>query len=104
IQYKGRGGSGELDIALGGNPRITEGRTTRTRAELVIDGADVDARLERKLDVTQFGSPVRSVTTTRDPRVANRVVVSIELLVPSTLALQRTATGVRWQVRENAIW
>ena len=42
----GRGGD-ELSYV-----RVTEGARTKTRAELIVDGVDIDARLEKKLDVT----------------------------------------------------
>lgn len=86
------------------NARISDGARTKTRAELVIDGVDLDARFENRVDVTDQGSPVRAVTTRRDPRVANRVIVSFELLVPSKTTVERSTGGVRWRVVENAVW
>jgi hypothetical protein len=71
--------------------------------ELVVDGVDIDARLEGTRDVTGLGSPVRSITTYRDPRV-HRVIVRVDLLVPCTTSLHRTRDGVRWQIAEEAAW
>ena len=101
ISYRGRNGSGDLEIAVAPNVVVTEGRVTKTRAELYLDGVELGANLERKLDVTNLGSPVRSVTTYRDPRIANRVVVVIELITASTPRVVRHAGGIRWLFQEN---
>ena len=104
VSYKGKNGSGEVWLAVPANVRVTEGMRTKTRAEIVVDGVDFDSRLERTVDVTNYGSPVRNVTTRRDARIANRVIVSVELIVPSRLTIERAAGGVRWRVVENAVW
>ena len=104
VSFKGKNGSGEVFLAMPAGVRVTEGVRTKTRAELVVDGVELDARLERNVDLTDYGSPVRAMTTRRDPRVANRVIVSIELLVPSSAKIERTAGGVRWRIVENAVW
>jgi type IV pilus assembly protein PilQ len=101
IVYRGRNGSGDLEIAVAPNVAVSEGRVTKTRAELYLDGVELGANLERKLDVTNFGSPVRSVTTYRDPRIANRVVVVIEFITASTPRIVRHAGGIRWRFQEN---
>jgi hypothetical protein len=104
VSFQGRNGSGEITIAVPAGVRVSEGPRTKLHAFLLLDGVDVDARLEGKVDVTRFGSPVRSVTTSRDPRVAGRVVVELELIVPSTTTVGQAAGGVRWTIREDAAW
>jgi len=47
---------------------------------------------------------VPRVTTPRVPRIANRVIVRVDLLVPCSTSLRRTAEGVRWQIAEEAAW
>ena len=83
------------------NVRVTMGRLTRGRAELILDGVEIGTNLERTLDVTRFGSPVRSITTYRDARVAGRVHVVVELIAPSTPTVKQTADGIRWLFHGN---
>ena len=40
----------------------------------------------------------------RDPRIAGRVTIRLDLLVPCTTKLQRTADGARWQIDEASVW
>ena len=47
---------------------------------------------------------VESITTARDPRVADRVIVRVDLRVPCTTSLHRTANGARWRIDEEAAW
>ena len=96
VAYRGREGQGDVDIALTGDVRVTPGVSTRTYAELIVDGVLLPGSLEKKSDVTRFGSPVRTVTVVRDPRIANRFYVRVALLAPATPSVKRSATGVRW--------
>jgi len=54
--------------------------------------------------VTEFGSPVRTITTRRDPRLAHRAIIRLDLLVPCATSLQRTGDGARWRIDEEAAW
>ena len=104
VGFSGKNGLADITLQLPPGTRIYEGNHTRTRAQLIVDGVDVDARLEKKSDMTNYGSPVRTLTTYRDPHVANRVVIVVELLVPSTTKLERKGNDVRWRVTEDDIW
>ncbi|HEY6039605.1 MAG TPA: hypothetical protein VIV58_35235, partial [Kofleriaceae bacterium] len=64
---------------------------------------DPGAPLEDR-DVSAFHSPVTKITARRDPRIPGRVTIRIDLLVPCTTKLQRTADGARWQIAEAAAW
>ncbi|MDQ3296889.1 MAG: type IV pilus secretin PilQ, partial [Myxococcota bacterium] len=98
IRFHGTDGSGQVDIAMAGNATVTVGEVTATHAELIIDNADLGAKLERKLDVTKFGSPVRAVSSFRDRRTPNRVRLIAELAQPVTPVFDRDASGsVRWR-------
>ena len=81
--------------------RVTEGLVTQTHAELILVGVSLDARLDRKLDVLKFGSPIRSITIYRDARVPTRVHVIVDLLAPSTPSIRRTAGGIQWHFQGN---
>ena len=97
IKYSGREGQGDLDIMFGGDARVTEGLTTKSYAELIVDGPSLASQLERsKQDVTKFGSPLRSVTVTRDPRDPSRFYVRVALLAPATATIRRSPGMVRW--------
>jgi hypothetical protein len=99
VVFHGEEGYAHLDIALAGDVKITMGAVTRSRAELILDGVDVAARLEGIIDVTRFGSPIRSVRTYRDPQSPKRVRVIVELIAPVTSRVQQTATGLRWKLQ-----
>jgi hypothetical protein len=32
------------------------------------------------------------------------VIVSVELIVPCSFVMERSAAGLRWKITENAIW
>jgi hypothetical protein len=104
VSFAGRNGAGVVELALPEQVRIAEGAHTRYLVQLIVDGVDLDAELERSRDVTELGSPVKAVTTYRDPRVANRVIVRVDLLTPCSTSLRRTAEGARWQIVEEAAW
>ena len=80
---------------LGG--AVSLGEVTATHAELVIDNVALAASLERKLDVSRFGSPVRAVSSFRDRRSPNRVRLIAELASPATPTFDRDARGVHWR-------
>ncbi|HEY6178392.1 MAG TPA: hypothetical protein VIX73_28245, partial [Kofleriaceae bacterium] len=100
----GRNGTGELTLALPDRATIREGLHTRNLAQLVIDGAELDGALAPLRDVAAAGSPVQTITTARDPRVAGRTIVRVELRVPCTTSLRRAADGVHWRIDEEAAW
>ncbi|HEY4182730.1 MAG TPA: type IV pilus secretin PilQ [Kofleriaceae bacterium] len=96
ITFKGNDASGRIDLAMTGEGQISVGKVSAQYVELIIDNADLGGKLERKLDVSKFGSPVRSVSSFRDPRMPNRVRLVAELASPATPTVERDATGVSW--------
>jgi hypothetical protein len=98
ITFHGRNGSGDVDITLGGAIRVTQGRVSPTHADLIIDGVDPGTRIEQILDVTKFGSPVRTMRIYRDPNNPTRVYISLSLLAPVTPTVKKTSSGVQWHV------
>jgi hypothetical protein len=104
LAFSGRNGRAEVDLAVPERARITEGVHNRSVVQLVVDGVAPDALPDSLRDVTRFGSPVRNLTTYRDPAVANRVIVRAELLAPCSSSLRRTPGGVHWQLDEEAVW
>jgi hypothetical protein len=101
ISFNGKEGSGDVSIALGADIRVTEGLVTYRRAELILDGVPIEMKLERKLDVLKFGSPVRSIDVHRDARVPNRVYVVVDLLAPATPTVQRGSGRIQWHFEGN---
>jgi hypothetical protein len=99
--FSGREGAGDLALPIGPDVRITEGAVTRSRAELILDGANLDALVGAPIDVTRFGSPVRSVSTYHDARVAGRIVIVVQFIAPATPSIRKTAGGVRWHFSGN---
>ncbi|HSK02885.1 MAG TPA: type IV pilus secretin PilQ [Kofleriaceae bacterium] len=97
IRFQGGGDRGEVAIALTGDATVRLGEVTATRVELVVDRAELAAPLERKLDVSRFGSPVRAVSSFRDRRVPDRVRLIAELSRPVTPTLDRDGGVLRWR-------
>src|SRR6185503_21272210 len=82
IAFTGDDVNGHVHIALAGEANVTVDQVTATAAELIIDHAQLPQKLERKLDVTRFGDPIRAVSSFRDPRTPDRVRIVAELASP----------------------
>lgn len=103
IAFKGDPGAGQIDIAMTGEGSVALGEVTGSYVELVIDGADLAQKLERKLDVTRFGSPIRAVSSFRDRRTANRVRLIAELVSPVTPTIDRDGSTVHWRLAGDQV-
>ena len=99
VTFHGEEGYAQVDVAIAGDVKVTVGAVTKTRAELILDGVDVNVRLEGVVDVMRYGSPVRSVRTYRDPQSPKRVRLIVELIAPVTTRVQQTDTGLRWKLQ-----
>jgi type IV pilus assembly protein PilQ len=97
IRFQGGDASAQVEIAMTPNAQVTVGDVTATTAELIIDNAELAQKLERKLDVTKFGSPVRAVSSFRDRRTPNRVRLVAELAHPATPVFERDGNGGKWK-------
>ena len=96
ISFKGDDGNGQVSITVGDDAKLEVGEITATHAELIVDNAELAARLERTLDVSKFGSPVKSVSSFRDRKQPNRVRLVAELAQPATPTIDRDAKTIRW--------
>lgn len=96
VRFRGEDGNGQIDIGVGDNASVQIGQVSASRVELIVDNAELGPKLERTLDVSKFGSPVRSVSTFRDRRAPNRVRLIAELVHPVTPTVDRDANNVRW--------
>jgi type IV pilus assembly protein PilQ len=96
IDFTGDDATGHVHITLAGDPQVTVGEVTATTAELILDHVKLDAKLERKLDVSKFGSPVRAVSSFRDRRTPDRVRVIAELSAPVTPSFDRATGTIQW--------
>ncbi|MBA3457348.1 MAG: type IV pilus secretin PilQ, partial [Deltaproteobacteria bacterium] len=103
ITFKGDEAGSRVDIAMSGEGRVTLGQVTATHVELIIDGAELGSKLERKLDVSKFGSPVRAISSFRDRTTPNRVRLIAELSSPVTPTFDRDAMGVKWSFAGNVV-
>src|SRR5206468_11678181 len=97
VTFKGEQGTGQIDLAMTGDADVALGEVTASHVELIVDHAELAAKLERTLDVSRFGSPVRSVSSFRDRRAPNRVRLIAELSEPAIPTVVRDATAVRWR-------
>ena len=96
IAFTGDDVTGHVQIALTGDATVTIGQVTPTAAELIIDHAQLAPKLERRLDVSRFGGPVRAVSSFRDRRAPDRVRVVAELATPATPSFDRETGSIRW--------
>ena len=96
IAFTGDDVTGHVTISLAGDATVTVGDVTSTAAELILDHAQLAPKLERKLDVSRFGGPVRAVSSFRDRRTPDRVRVIAELSSPATPSFDRETGRVRW--------
>src|SRR5437764_127272 len=93
VTFKGSEGAGQIALAIDGDPEIHLGEVTATHVELIVDGAELGPKLERTLDVSRFGSPIKQVSSFRDRRSPDRVRLIAELVQPATPTLERDAAG-----------
>jgi len=93
VTFKGGEGNGDISIAFSGDAKVTLGEIAGSHVELLIDNAELAAKLERKLDVTRYGSPVKAISSFRDRKNPDRVRLIAELAQPATPTLERNATG-----------
>lgn len=103
IAFKGDDTTGRIEIAMTGQGTVSLGEVSPTHVELVIDGADLAAKLERKLDVSRFGGAVRAVSSYRDRTVAGRIHLIAEVASPVTPKITRDARGVTWTLAGDAV-
>jgi type IV pilus assembly protein PilQ len=96
IGFTGDDATGRVTIALSGEATVTAGNVSATAAEMILDHAQLAPRLERKLDVSRFGGPVRAVSSFRDRRTPDRVRLIVELASPATPSFDREAGSIRW--------
>ncbi|HEX7836437.1 MAG TPA: type IV pilus secretin PilQ, partial [Kofleriaceae bacterium] len=88
--------TGRVTISIAGDATVAIGQVSATAVELILDHAELAARLERKLDTSRFGGPVRAVSSFRDRRTPGRVRLIAELSAPATPSFDRDAGVIRW--------
>lgn len=93
IGFKGSADNGDVSIAFNGDAKVTLGEVGASHVELFIDNAELAAKLERKLDVSRYGSPVKAISSFRDRKNPDRIRLIAELAQPATPTLERNATG-----------
>ncbi|HEY1546558.1 MAG TPA: type IV pilus secretin PilQ [Kofleriaceae bacterium] len=96
IDFKG-GDTQQVDIAVGDDAVVTVGEVTPSHVELIVDHAELGAKLERTLDVSKFGGPVKAVSSFRDRKDPNRVRLVAELGQAATPTVDRDAGVVHWR-------
>lgn len=96
IRFRGEEGNGQVDVAVGEAASVQLGDTSANRVELIVDNAELGAKLERTLDVSKFGSPVRAISAFRDRKIAGRVRLIAELAQPTTPTVDRDSGNVQW--------
>ncbi len=93
-------------IELSGHADAEMVHASADRAELVIAGASLPDKLQRKLDTTRFEGAVRSVSSFRDPKRADQIRVVVELAAGADGAsprLERVGNDLRWTFAAPAV-
>lgn len=103
VTFKGNDAAGTVELAVSGDANIALGDVTASHVELIVDHADLAAKLERTLDVSKFGSPVKKVSTFRDRRTPDRVRLVAELGSPAIPTVVRDGNTVRWRFASNDV-
>ena len=83
-------------MTVAGDADVHLGEVTAQHVELIVDRAELAPKLERTLDVSKFGSPLRAVSSFRDRRTPNRVRLVAELAQPATPTLEHDGSTIRW--------
>ena len=86
-----------VDIVVGDDAIVTVGEVTPSHVELLVDHAELAPKLERTLDVSKFGGPVKAVSSFRDRKDPNRVRLVVELAQAATPTVDRDAGVVHWR-------
>jgi type IV pilus assembly protein PilQ len=103
ITFTGTGDTASVDLKLAGAAKVALGEVTATHVELIVDNAQLAGKLERKLDVTRFGTGVRAVSSFRDRRTPNRVRLVAELAQPMTPTIEYAAGRASWRFVGNQL-
>ncbi|HEY5923193.1 MAG TPA: type IV pilus secretin PilQ, partial [Kofleriaceae bacterium] len=103
VTFKGNADSGLVELAMAGDGNVQLGEISSSHVELIVDNAELAPKLERTLDVSKFGSPVKKVSSFRDRRTPNRVRLVAELASPAIPTVVRDATSVRWRFAANPV-
>lgn len=103
VTFKGNDSAGIVELAVAGDASIALGDVTSSHVELIVDHADLAAKLERTLDVSKFGSPVKKVSAYRDRRTPDRVRLVAELASPAIPTVVRDGNVVRWRFASNDV-
>jgi type IV pilus assembly protein PilQ len=103
VTFSGDRGTGHVELAAMGDTAVQLGQVTPTTVEVIVDHAELAPRLERTLDVSKFGSPVKRVSSYRDRKVPGRVRVVAELSRPASPTVEHDATGVHLHFVANDI-
>ena len=90
VSFTGDADQGDVAISLNGDAAAKLVSTTATRAEIIIEGAELPTKLERKLDVSHFGSQVSAISSFRDRDSAGRVHLIVDLNSAMTPSIERS--------------
>lgn len=97
VTFNGNQDISDIGIVLRGDGQVKLGNASELRAELLIEDSQLAQTLERKLDVSRFGGPVRAVSSFRDRTAPNRVRVIVDLATPATPSLVNNGGVWNWR-------
>ena len=103
IAFKGSANTGDVAITFAGDAKVSLGEIGASHVELFIDNAELAAKLERKLDVSRYGSPVKAISSFRDRKNPDRIRLIAELSHPATPTLERNATGASLKFSNDTV-
>ncbi len=103
VSFKGNDASGVVELAMAGDASVELGEITATHVELIVDGAQLAQKLERTLDVSKFGSPVKKISSYNDRHSPNRIRFVAELSAPAIPTVVRDNGIVRWRFASTVV-
>ena len=97
VSYEEDDRAARVTVWLRGRPEWTLLPREGKHAVMELRGVDLDAALERKLDTSEFGGPVRAVSTYRVPGGTRRVRLIADLAGEPHHRVEETADGLTWR-------
>ena len=96
VRFSGAGDKGVLRVAMGGTPSYRVVRHGARRVELELPAATLPTRLERSLDTSDLGGPVKLVSSFRSKDNPHLVRVVVDLREEATADVRTEGNTVVW--------
>ncbi|MBL9037504.1 MAG: AMIN domain-containing protein, partial [Archangium sp.] len=103
VSFKESTAGGSVDIKVAKDVRWRVERPDASSAVLVLESATMAKSLERSLDTSALGTPVKMVSAFAVPGTQRRVRVVVGASASFRQAVTRTADGLRWELEQSDV-